>query len=89
MPDYTTLVSSAFGGTSFSQATLNAGAPVNITTTADDDENVLVASGNAAGAAAGSVLNFYVGAANADSADTGGTMTSADEIVVIYQVLID
>jgi len=91
VPDYTTLVSNAFGGTNFGQVTLNAGAAVDITVASNDDvnEDVTVATGNAAGAAAGSALSFYVGAANSDASDTGGTMTGTDAVVIIYQVLID
>ena len=91
VPEYTTLVPGAFGGTNFAQVSLNAGAAVDITTASNDDanEDVNVATGNAAGATPGSALSFYVGAANSDAGDAGGTLTGADTVEIIYQVQID
>lgn len=91
VPEYTTLVPGAFGGTNFAQVSLNAGAAVDITTASNDDanEDVNVATGNAAGATPGSALSFYVGTANTDAGDAGGTLTGADTVEIIYQVQID
>jgi uncharacterized repeat protein (TIGR01451 family) len=89
VPPYTTLVSDAFGATLFAQAIRDAGTPVSLTTIADDDENTSVASGNAAGTASGSALNFYLGAANRDSTDKGGDLPSGSVVELLYQVTID
>jgi uncharacterized repeat protein (TIGR01451 family) len=89
IPPYTTLVSDAFGATFFAQAIRDGGTPVLLSTTADDDEDSSVASGNAAGTAAGSALNFYVGPSNKDSTDKGGDLPNGSAVEIFYQVTID
>lgn len=89
VPDYTTLVSAAYGAGIFAQASLNGGAAVNITAAADDDESGTVASGNAPSATAGQPITFYVGNGNQDSTNAGGTLIKNDDVVITYQVTID
>lgn len=100
VPSYTTLVThtAAYGdqaaGGIFAQVTDmgGAGTSVDITSAADDDEDGVRGSGNAAGTTAGSAMLFYIGAGNADSTNTGGTVTStspADSFTILYQVQID
>jgi uncharacterized repeat protein (TIGR01451 family) len=89
VPPYTTLVGDAFGVALFAQAIRDGGTPVLLTTIADDDEDSSVASGNAAGTAAGSGLNFYVGPSNKDSNDKGGDLANGTVVELFYQVTID
>ena len=65
---------------------------MDITSVNTDDEDTARGSGNAAGTTAGSAMLFYIGAGNADTTDTGGTVTSTspgDSFTILYQVQID
>ncbi len=87
VPVYTTLVTASGN---FATAALNGGTAVNLTSVATDTESATVASGSAGGTAAGSALNFYLGAGNSGGATpAGGTLAGSDEVVLLYQVTID
>jgi len=105
VPSYTSLVvftdsydgtqqsGAAQGDNYFAQASNSASSPatVDLTYKDTDDEDTTIASGNAAGTAAGSALTFYIGAGNSDTTDTGGTVTSSSDntFTILYQVKID
>ena len=87
VPVYTTLVTSSGN---FATATMGA-TTVDITTVNTDTEDGTVASGDAAGTAAGSAMTFQLGNGNVgiSGSETGGTLAGSDTVVIKYRVTID
>ena len=81
VPAYTSMVVTSGN---FATATLNGGTAVDISTAVDDENTDVVA-----GSLVGSAINFYLGAGQDGTAETGGTLNASDVVVITYQVTVD